>query len=134
MYERGQVADPKRILVIDDDLDFLDFVQIVLSANGYDVETAPTAQEGLQKMRAHPPALVIADVMMSYVLDGWSVSREMRFDPNLCNIPVLMVSAIVSDKNDPLFPGREQYRVDGFMSKPLDPAGLLRCVSGLVSN
>jgi len=127
------VANPIRILVIDDDLDFLDFVRIVLSANGYQVETAPTAQEGLDKMRAQPPDLVIVDVMMSYVLDGWSVSREMRFDPNLCNIPVLMVSAIVSDQNDPLFPGREQCRVDAFMSKPLDPKGLLRRISELVS-
>jgi len=127
------VADPKRILVIDDDLDFLDFVRIVLSANGYEVEVAPAAQEGLQKMRANPPDLVIVDVMMSFVLDGWSVSREMRFDPILCDIPVLMVSAIVSDKNDPLFPGREECRVDGFMSKPLDPAALLRRVAELVS-
>ncbi len=127
------MADSKTILVIDDDLDFLDFVHIVLSANGYNVETAPTAQEGLQKMRAYPPDLVIVDVMMSYVLDGWSVSREMRFDPKLCDIPVLMVSAIVSDQNDPLFPGREQCRIDGFMSKPLDPAGLLLRVAELVS-
>ena len=76
------MADSKTILVIDDDLDFLDFVHIVLSANGYNVDTAPSAQEGLQKMRADPPDLVIVDVMMSYVLDGWSVSREMRFDPS----------------------------------------------------
>jgi CheY-like chemotaxis protein len=127
------VADSKAILVIDDDLDFLDFVSIVLSANGYEVETASSAQEGLEKMRGDPPDLVIVDCMMSFVLDGWSVSREMRFDPQLCNIPVLMVSAIVSDQNDPLFPGTEQCRVDGFMSKPLDPAGLLRRVAELVS-
>jgi two-component system alkaline phosphatase synthesis response regulator PhoP len=127
------VADSKTVLVIDDDPDFTDFVKIVLSANDYNVETAPTAQEGLQKMREHPPDLVIVDVMMSYVLDGWSVSREMQYDPVLCDIPVLMVSAIVSDKNDPLFPGTEQCRVDAFMSKPLDPAALLRRVAELVS-
>lgn len=127
------MADPKRILVIDDDLDFLDFCHIVLTANGYQVETAPSAQEGLKKMRGLHPDLVITDMMMSYVLDGWSVSREMRFDPELCDIPVLIVSAIISDKDDPLFPGNDQGRVDGFMSKPLDPAGLVSRIAELVS-
>lgn len=123
------MGNQKRILVIDDDPDFLSFMQIVLSANGYDVSTAVTASEGLEVMRRTLPDLVIADVMMSYVLDGWSVCREMRSDPCLRKIPLMMVSAIVSDKDDSLFPNSEQ--VDAFMSKPIDPAALLRCVAEL---
>jgi len=125
------MADRKQVLVIDDDPDFLSFVQIVLRANGYEVCTATTSNEGLEMMRRNPPDLVIVDVMMSYVLDGWSVSREMRSDPRLREIPLMMVSAIVSDEEDNLFPQGEKEHVKAFMSKPLDPAALLRRVAEL---
>ena len=125
------VVAQKRILVIDDDPDFLDYVTIVLSTNGYVVHTACSASDGLRMMRVVCPHLVIADVMMSFVLDGWTISREMHADPDLCEIPVLMVSAIVSDKDDDLFPAGESGRVDAFMSKPLEPSALLECVSEL---
>lgn len=125
------MAHAKRVLIIDDDPDFCDFVRIVLSANGYQVLSASNAMEGLELMRAERPDLVIADVMMSYVLDGWTVSREMHFDPRLRDIPLLMVSAVVSTEDDGLLPSGENGRVDGFMSKPLDPSALLRRVAEL---
>lgn len=125
------MADAKRVLVIDDDPDFCDFVRIVLSANGYLVRTAVSAHEGLALMRTERPDLVIVDVMMSYVLDGWTVSREMHFDPQLRDIPVMMVSAVVSSEEDDLLPTGENGRVDAFMSKPLDPSALLRRVADL---
>lgn len=124
----------KRILVIDDDPDFLDYVRIVLSASGYEVETASTAKQGLDLMREHVPDLVIVDVMMSYALDGWTVSREMFSDPRLRNVPIMMVSAIVSDKDDALFPNDVNDRVDAFMSKPLDPSALLKQVAELTKS
>jgi CheY-like chemotaxis protein len=125
---------PKLILVIDDDRDFLDFVAIVLRSRGYEVRTATTAAEGLRAMREAAPALVIADVMMSYVLDGWTISREMVEDPALAGIPIMMVSAIVTFEDDDLFPPSERARIDAFMSKPLDPAALLAHVDKLTSD
>jgi CheY-like chemotaxis protein len=126
------MAEPKRILVIDDDADFLSYVQIMLSANGYEVLTAITAAEGLRRMHQDPPDLVIADVMMSYVLDGWTVSREMKADPLLREIPIIMVSAIVSVEDDGLFPTVETGGADAFLSKPLEPAALLNRVAELI--
>ena len=123
----------ERILVIDDDPDFLDFCRIVLTSRGYDVDTATTAPQGVQAMRSQPPALVIADVMMSYVLDGWSISCEMQSDPALRQIPIVMVSAIVSLKDQDLFPAAERARIDRFLSKPVDPAELLSVVAELTS-
>jgi DNA-binding response OmpR family regulator len=122
----------KRILIIDDDPDFLDYVQIILSANGYSVQTAQTAEAGLEAMRRAPPHLVIVDVMMSYVLDGWSVGRQMKHDPVLAEVPVLMVSAIVSTADDELFPTSNGVCFDGFLSKPIAPETLLHCVGELV--
>jgi CheY-like chemotaxis protein len=128
------MESPKQILVIDDDRDFLDFVAIVLRSRGYAVRTATTAAEGLRAIREAAPALVIADVMMSYVLDGWTISREMVNDPTLAGIPIMMVSAIVNYEDDDLFPPSERARIDAFMSKPLDPAALLAHVEELTGN
>ena len=128
------MAGQKQVLVIDDDPDFLDYVGIVLAANGYEVSTATTAKAGLDMMREWPPHIVIVDVMMSYALDGWAVSREMDSDPRLKSIPIMMVSAIVSDTDDAIFPRDVNDRVAAFMSKPLDPAGLLRRVAELAQN
>lgn len=127
------MAEQKQILVIDDDPDFLNYVKIVLLANNHIVRTASTTTEGLELMRQQAPDLVILDVMMSYVLDGWSVCREMYFDPTLREIPILLVSAIVSSDDDSLFPNAESCRIDRFLSKPVEPATLLRSVDELTS-
>lgn len=128
------MTEQKQILVIDDDPDFLDFMRIVLTSNGYEVRTATSSREGLEMMREQIPDLVIADVMMSYVLDGWTVTREMRADPHLRCVPVMMVSAVVTDEDDGLFPTDANGRVDVFMTKPLDPAALLRNVTQLTQD
>ncbi len=123
---------PKRILVIDDDPDFLDYVGIILGAHGYEVQTAANARTGLEMMRANPPDLVIADVMISYALDGWNICQEMRADPQLRHIPLMMVSAIVSDRDDSVGPMIRKAQVDDFMSKPLEPSALLERVARLI--
>lgn len=132
--EEGSVAEAaaKRILVIDDDPDFVGYVDIILSANGYRVYTAEGAEEGLQLARSVQPALVIVDLMMSYGLAGCTVTREMAQDPALQHIPVLMVSAIVSDCDDEIIPRGEDGHVDAFMVKPLEPSELLARVAELV--
>ncbi|MFP3897091.1 MAG: two-component system response regulator [Anaerolineales bacterium] len=121
----------KTILVIDDDPDFLDYVQIILSANNYRILTAINAEEGLSLVRSERPDLVIVDVMMSYALDGWTVSREMRADPHLQDVPIMMVSAVVSDQDEELFPPDRDVLIDDFVRKPLDPSELLRCIREL---
>jgi len=126
--------EKKRILVIDDDPDFLDYISIVLSSNGYEVLTASNVEDGLAKMRTLLPDLVIADVMLSYSLEGWTISREMFSDPRLRKIPLLMVSAIVSKEDVGLFPSEEEGRVDAFLRKPIDPSTLLERISELLGN
>lgn len=127
-------ARDKTILVIDDDPDFVGYVEIILSANGYRVETAENAADGLALARASQPDLVMVDLMMSYGLAGRTVAREMVRDPALSHIPVLMVSAIVSNDDDDIIPSGEDGRVDVFMVKPLDPSELLAHVADLVGD
>lgn len=122
----------KRIMVIDDDQDFISYVHIVLEAGGYEVDTALSVADGLRKMRENPPDLVITDVMLSRVLNGWTIHHEIKSDPNLAHIPILMVSAIVSVQDGDLFPTVENGQADAFMSKPIEPAALLQRVAELV--
>jgi DNA-binding response OmpR family regulator len=127
------MSDQKRIIVIDDDPDFLDYVRIVLTANGYAVQTAHSTQEGLAQMRLSKPDLVIVDFMMSYVLDGVAVCLEMAGDAQLAGIPVLLVSAVVSERDDQLFTAEERKCVAGFMSKPVEPALLVARIEELTA-
>ena len=127
------MAAKGKILVIDDDPDFLEFVRIVLESRGYEVYTAENAREGLATMRQVKPDLVLLDVMMSYALDGLNVTREMRSDPELREIPLILISAIVSREEAELFPTDEYLHADLFMSKPIEPAELLEQVGKLIA-
>ncbi len=120
------------ILVVDDDPDFVEYTRIVLESQGYRVQTAATADAALRMMRGDMPDLVLLDVMMSYVLDGLNVTRQMRDDPELKTVPVIMISAIVSREEAGVFPTDEYLAVDAFMTKPVDPADLLQQVARLL--
>jgi len=120
------------VLVVDDDPDFVEYTRIVLESQGYRVQTAATADLALKMMRQDHPDVVLLDVMMSYVLDGLNVTRQMRDDPELRHVPVIMISAIVSREEAGVFPTDEYLSVDVFLTKPVDPADLLEQVAKLV--
>lgn len=121
-----------KVLVVDDDPDFVEYTRIVLESQGYEVQTAATAEQALKVMRQDKPDVALLDVMMSYVLDGLNLTRQMRDDPELRDIPVIMISAIVSREEAGVFPTDEYLAVDTFMTKPVDPADLLRQVAALI--
>ena len=115
----------KRILVIDDDRDFLEYTRIVLESADHAVFTATDAKEGLKRIRTVHPDLIITDVMMSYTLEGVSVTREIRSDPELCHIPVIVITAIARTPDADVFPNGAQPAPDGFLTKPVSPIALL---------
>ncbi|MHB9032380.1 MAG: response regulator transcription factor [Anaerolineae bacterium] len=122
----------KRILVIDDDADFNNYVSIVLETAGYVVETAQSVAEGLRLLRQSPPDLVITDVMLARSMNGLSISLEIRTDERLTHIPILMVSAIVSEDESELLGTSEDGSSVPFMSKPITPTELLARTSELL--
>jgi CheY-like chemotaxis protein len=126
-------SEQRRILVIDDDPDFLEFVSIILKSAGHRVMVASTVSEGLRAMRADPPHLVVADVMMSLSLDGLFIDRQMARDPRLSDIPLLLVSAIVSEADAAVSRRLETRRYAGLMHKPVQPGELLRRVAEITA-
>jgi CheY-like chemotaxis protein len=114
-----------KVLVVDDDPDFVRVTSKVLDKAGHEVVSAANGAKALQAMRQDVPDVVLLDIMMSYILDGLDVSREMSEDPALKDIPVIMVTSLTGVKGSPMFPTDEYIPVDEWLSKPVDPETLL---------
>ncbi len=116
---------PQRILVVDDDPDFVEFTRLTLSAAGFEVSTANNGEEAIALMRVDRPDLVILDVMMQGALDGVQTAREMRSDGDLRTVPILMVSSINDTAFAGLLPKEESLPADNFLTKPVEMSLLL---------
>ena len=129
-----RVADetgrPARILIVDDDPDFVKITKKVLDNHGYETQTASSGAEGLKVMRtAHvKPDLVLLDIMMDYITDGLDVSNAMQRDPHLKNIPVIMVTSLTGVRSQEMFPSDEHVAVSAWLSKPVQPKVLLKTI------
>src|SRR5512138_320665 len=81
-----------RILVVEDDQDIRDILEIVLAAEGHEVQTAADGVAGLDRLRGGPlPSLILLDMMMPR-LDGEGFLRAMRSNPSTADIPVIIVT------------------------------------------
>jgi CheY-like chemotaxis protein len=121
-----------KILVVDDDPDFVESTRLVLEPNGYEVVSAGNSDEGLSKLAEENPDLVILDVIMSTVLDGLSMSQQMHEVAEYKKVPILMVTSIANTDYAALFPTDEYVNIHGFLSKPVSPDQLLSHVRRLV--
>src|SRR5512139_1317408 len=84
----------KRILIIDDDPDFITATRAVLAGAGYEVDSSSKAAEAMTRVRTFEPDLIVLDVMMETGTSGFKVSYEVRKDPHFARTPILMVTAI----------------------------------------
>ena len=130
----------KKILVIDDDPDLVELIRLTLETRGYQVFSAASGTEGLEKVKEINPDLIILDVMMKHVTEGFQVALELR-DPDpkseyapYGKIPIMMLTAIHS--RTPLrFTSDEKYLpVDDFVEKPLKASALLQKVEKLLGS
>jgi CheY-like chemotaxis protein len=84
----------KRILIVDDDPDFITATRAVLASAGYNVAECTKAGDAMAKMREFQPDLIVLDVMMETGTAGFHVSYQVRKDPHYARTPILMVTAI----------------------------------------
>lgn len=85
-----------RILIVDDDPDFVEATRIVLESAGHEIVAAADSDEGLRKVREEKPQLVILDVIMDTILDGLHMSQQMASDAEQRDIPILLVTSIAN--------------------------------------
>ncbi len=84
----------KRILIVDDDIDVITLVKAVLTKAGYEVISAMSKTEGLEKLRNEKPNLAILDVMMTTPYEGFELAQAILNSPEVKNIPFLIQSSI----------------------------------------
>jgi CheY-like chemotaxis protein len=115
-----------KILVIDDDPDFILAVQMVLEAHGFEMEAAATPDEGIDKVLSTDPDLVVLDVMMPTGYEGFQVAREIREKHELRDLPIVILTSVHSVKKVPyrFAPDEEYLPVDVFLDKPIEPDAL----------
>jgi CheY-like chemotaxis protein len=115
-----------KILLIDDDVDFVDATRTVLEKNDYRVVAAFEGQAGLQKAREERPDLILLDVIMP-VKDGFTAAEQLKKDPVLSKIPVIMLTSFSSKGQGSGIPVSRGYTLEAedYVEKPVSPADLL---------
>ncbi len=127
--------DSKKILVVDDEADAVEFVRAIMEEAGYEVVSASNGVEGLEKAQAEKPDLVILDVQMPEK-DGFATFADMKKDPELKAIPVVMLTGVgkkvgisFSSQDMGDFLGEEP---NAYVEKPVNPEILQETVQKLL--
>ncbi len=125
----------KKILLIDDDVDLVLINKAHLEKAGYRVYAAYNGREGLEKMKEIHPDLVLLDVMMTSVGEGFEVARSIREDETLKSIPILMLSSVNDLHGFKLRVGPDEdwNPVNDFIDKPVDSDRLLKKVKTILN-
>lgn len=124
------------IVLIDDDVDFLEVNTCILENHGYHVVSFTDPQQALACMSQDPPELVVTDLMMGACDAGFSVARCLKDDPHFANIPVIIVTAVSSELGFNFVPRNPEelhaMHADAFMSKPLNPKTFVEKIDELL--
>jgi two-component system, OmpR family, alkaline phosphatase synthesis response regulator PhoP len=120
---------PKKILVVDDEVDLVETVRFPLEIEGYNVLVAYNGEEALDRARKENPDLILLDLMLPK-LDGYKVCRLLKFDETYKHIPIFMLTAKTQEKDKVL--GMETG-ADEYITKPFDVGDLLKKVKEYLS-
>lgn len=119
------------ILIVEDDRDFVGALMAVLSSQPYSLDVAHTKDEAMAKIAKNKPSLVLLDIMLDRVDDGFTICRELKSDPQYWDIPIIAMSAISRDAD--LDPGiGDHFKVDEFLAKPVKAKDLLEKIKQFI--
>ena len=115
-----------KVLLIDDDADFVEATKTVLETEPYEVIVASQGDEGLKKAREENPDLILLDIIMP-VKDGFTAAEQLKKDPQLSEIPVLMLTSFSSKGTGTAIPRGRGFglEVEDYIEKPVAPEDLL---------
>ena len=119
-----------KVVYIEDEPEMFALVELILEDADIEFISAVGGQAGLQTIRAEQPDLILLDIMMPEV-DGWDVYRSLKADPQLTDIPVIIITAKVKRIDQIL--AQEIVGVDAYLTKPFSPKELLQRVEELLS-
>ncbi len=118
----------KKVLIIDDDVEYVDAITNLLDARGYTVVSAHNGIDGVAAAKANKPDLIILDVMMTTQSEGFDVARELQADEDIKGTPVVMITGVRKELNLPfgLEPDSDWLPVKALLEKPVKPEVLLK--------
>ncbi|MBI5873105.1 MAG: response regulator [Candidatus Omnitrophica bacterium] len=127
-YRQGDAMErKKKILVVDDELNFLEMVKRRLSDSGYEVVTATTGAQAMEKVVQEKPDVVFLDVMMPGI-DGLEVLKDMRAKNN--NIPIYIMTAY---SNEERFKSAQEWGASGFITKTGDLKKAIKNIENFIN-
>jgi CheY-like chemotaxis protein len=119
-----------KILLVDDDADFVESTKTILESKPYEVLVAVNGDECLRKAREESPDLILLDIIMP-VEDGFMAAEKLKKDPQLAKIPVLMLTSYATRGAETSIPRSRGYELEAedYIDKPVSPKDLLATVA-----
>ena len=129
------MAKKPRILLVDDDVDFIDLNKAVLENNGFDVVTAFSGREATDKVSFEQPDLIVLDLMLEKHDTGFAFAKALKANPLHQKIPILMLTAVAGETGYDFSQEMDGYwmKTDDYASKPLLPEELIKRVTLLLA-
>ena len=121
----------KTILLVDDDPVFVESISAVLESR-YGVRRAANGTEAIEEVAREKPDLIITDVMMDHMSEGFDIVKKWRQNPDTKDIPIVMLTGVDQVYNVRMEVGEAWVKADRYLEKPVDPEKLLGVVGELI--
>jgi CheY-like chemotaxis protein len=123
-----------KIVIVDDNTDFLFTMQTFLQKNGFVIHTADDGQKGIDLIKKERPDLILLDIMMETLFSGFEVCKAVRSDDDLMGIPIIGISAMADELNINYsqWPDYDYFRPEAFLDKPVDKQRLLQLIPEVI--
>ena len=123
-----------KIVMVDDNTDFLFTMETFLQRNGFEVLTADDGQKGMDLIRKEQPDLIMLDIMMETLFSGFEVCKQVRSDNELKRIPIIGISGMGEELEIDYkqWPDYEYFRPEAFLDKPVDKQQLLKTIPEVI--
>jgi len=120
----------KKILIVDDDIDLVEAMRLVLENAGFEVIDAQNGKKGIEKTIQEKPDLIVLDVMMGTQDEGFHVAYEIRSNPEIRDIPIIILTAVGQETGFKFDKEKDEdfLPVNEFIEKPVDPDTLIEKV------
>jgi two-component system alkaline phosphatase synthesis response regulator PhoP len=130
------LGEKKKILIIDDNINFVKMNTVALEAAGYEVEAAYNSDEGFTKVEYGQPDAIVLDLMMERHDSGFTLAKKLKTHPIFRNIPILMLTAVGEATGFRFSMEKDGYwmKTDDFADKPLEPDDLVDRLKKLIEN
>ena len=117
----------KKVLVVDDEKDVIEYVTMILESAGYEVISADSNESCFESLEKERPDLIILDVMLETVTEGFYIGDKLKYNSKYHSIPVIVLSAIEKHTGFPM--NKNSVPADEYLEKPIDPHDLIEAVN-----